>query len=81
MVVAHLGIPDSDRDLWLDRYAAFAITSGVDPQLITTARTAIARDVHILSPEEDRAALVDAGFTDVTEFYSAFTFRGWVAYA
>ena len=81
LVVAHLSIPDGDRDLWLDRYAAFAVSSGVDPQLITTAKTAIARDVHTLSPEQDRAALVDAGFADVSEFYSAFTFRGWVAYA
>ena len=81
LVVAHLSIPGQDRELWLDRYAAFAVTSGVDPQLITTAKTAIARDVHILNPQQDRAALSDAGFTDVSEFYSAFTFRGWVGYA
>ena len=31
--------------------------------------------------EQDEAILRDAGFTDVTPFYSAFTFRGWVGYA
>jgi tRNA (cmo5U34)-methyltransferase len=45
------------------------------------ARTSIAADVPVLTPEQDRAILQDAGFTDVTEFLSAFTFRGWVGYA
>jgi tRNA (cmo5U34)-methyltransferase len=45
------------------------------------ARTSIAADVPVLTPEQDRAILQDAGFTDVTEFFSAFTFRGWVGYA
>lgn len=34
-----------------------------------------------LSPDEDRAVLEQAGFTGVTQFFSAFTFRGWVGYA
>jgi tRNA (cmo5U34)-methyltransferase len=45
------------------------------------ARTSIAAEVPVLTPEQDRAILQDAGFTDVTEFFSAFTFRGWVGYA
>ncbi|MGB3481306.1 MAG: class I SAM-dependent methyltransferase [Mycobacterium sp.] len=80
-VVAHFSIPGSDHNTWLDRYAAFAITSGVDPETITRARSTLTTQVHIMSPEQDRAVLTDAGFTDVTEFYCAFTFRGWVAYA
>lgn len=85
LVVAHMSIPNGSiadqRDLWIDRYAAFAISSGVDPEMIAGGRTAIARDVHILSPEQDREALSGAGFSGVTQFYTAFTFRGWVAYA
>jgi tRNA (cmo5U34)-methyltransferase len=80
-VVAHMSIPGEDRGLWLDRYAAYALASGVDPEVIENARTAIAAGVHPLTPEQDSAVLSGAGFTDVTEFYCAFTFRGWVAYA
>jgi tRNA (cmo5U34)-methyltransferase len=35
----------------------------------------------MLSPEADAAILLEAGFLDVTGFYTAFTWRGWVAYA
>ncbi|MDT5102977.1 MAG: tRNA (cmo5U34)-methyltransferase [Mycobacterium sp.] len=45
------------------------------------ARTTMAAEVPVLTPEQDRAILQEADFTDVTEFFSAFTFRGWVGYA
>ncbi|CAN5830812.1 class I SAM-dependent methyltransferase [soil metagenome] len=83
-VVAHMSIPGEDdaaRETWLSRYAAFAIASGVNPAVMADARTAIEAQVYTLTPGQDRAVLEDAGFTDVTEFYSAFTFRGWVGYA
>ena len=35
----------------------------------------------LLSPDDEEALLREAGFTDVTLFYAAFTFRGWVALA
>jgi tRNA (cmo5U34)-methyltransferase len=35
----------------------------------------------ILPPEEEEAMLAEAGFADVTLFYAALSFRGWVAYA
>lgn len=44
-------------------------------------RTSVAADVAALTPEQDRAVLQEASFTDVTEIFSAFTFRGWVGYA
>jgi tRNA (cmo5U34)-methyltransferase len=34
-----------------------------------------------VSPDEGRAILQHAGFTGVTEFFPAFTIRGWVGYA
>jgi tRNA (cmo5U34)-methyltransferase len=80
-VMAHMSIPDDGRDTWLSRYTAFAIASGVDPQVMADARTAISTRLHILTPEDDRRVLSDAGFTGVTDFYAAFTFRGWVARA
>lgn len=83
LVVAHLSFPqtEAERAQWLSRYVAFAISSGVDSASAANARSAIAAQLPILSPAQDEAILRDAGFTDVTSFYTGFTFRGWVAYA
>jgi tRNA (cmo5U34)-methyltransferase len=83
LVVAHLSFPQSEaeRDLWLSRYVAFAVSSGVDAAKVANARTAIGAQLPILSPDHDEAILRDSGFTSVSLFYAGFTFRGWVAYA
>ena len=83
LVVAHLSIPqgEAERAAWLSRYVSFAISSGVDAASAANARTAIAAQLPILSPEQDEAILREAGFTDVSLFYTGFTFRGWVGYA
>jgi tRNA (cmo5U34)-methyltransferase len=82
-VAAHGSFPQGpgERDLWLDRYAAFAIASGFDADKARGAREAVAAHVSMFSPEHDEAILRQAGFSDVTQFYAAFTWRGWVAYA
>jgi tRNA (cmo5U34)-methyltransferase len=82
-VVAHLSAPqgEGERTLWLSRYAAFALASGIDPDKAANARTAIDTRLTILAPEEDEAVLREAGFSNVSLFYAGFTFRGWVAYA
>lgn len=83
LVVAHHSIPEGkdQRDLWLSRYAAFAISSGVERAHAESASTAIGEKLPILAPEHDEALLREAGFSGVSLFYAAFTFRGWVAYA
>ena len=82
-VVAHHSFPrdEAGRELWSSRFAAFAVASGVDRGIIETGRGFIAHQLPALSPEEDEASLRAAGFSDVSLFYAAFTFRGWVAYA
>jgi tRNA (cmo5U34)-methyltransferase len=65
----------------MGRYAANLVASGIDPADAEKARTTVAAEVPGLTPEQDRAILQEAGFTDVTQFFSAFTFRGWVGYA
>ena len=45
-----------------------------------SARPAISTRLPILSTEGDEELLRDAGFRDVSLFYAAFTFRGWIAY-
>jgi tRNA (cmo5U34)-methyltransferase len=44
-------------------------------------RSKVEAALRSLPPEQDQAILEDAGFSDVTLFYAAFTWRGWVAYA
>lgn len=83
LVVAHFSFPqgEAERALWLSRYVAFAVASGVDPHSVANAATTIRAQLPILAPEQDEAILRDSGFTDVSLFYVGFTFRGWVAYA
>ena len=82
-VVAHLSVPqgEGERALWLSRYAAFVVSSGIDPDKAENARAAIDTQVTILTPEQDEAILREAGFSNVSLFYVGFTFRGWVGYA
>lgn len=80
-VVAHHSFPqgEADKALWLSRYAAFAVASGVPASHAGKAGVAIGERLPILSPEEEEATLAAAGFVDVQLFYAAFSFRGWVA--
>ncbi|MES1971557.1 MAG: class I SAM-dependent methyltransferase [Pseudomonadota bacterium] len=80
-VAAHGSFPQGERARWLDRYMNFAIASGADPDQARGARTAVDASVAMLSPEADEAILRAGGFSDVTQFYAAFTWRGWIARA
>jgi tRNA (cmo5U34)-methyltransferase len=82
-VAAHFSFPQGEdqRELWLSRYAAFAVDSGVEREKADVARAGIAAQLPMLSPEQDEAILREAGFSNVSLFYAGFTFRGWVAYA
>lgn len=83
LVVAHLSFARSgtDPEEWLSRYAAFAVSSGVEPDKARSGADAIARQLPILSPEEDEQLMREAGFGDVALFYAGLAFRGWVARA
>lgn len=82
-VVAHLSMPqgEGERALWLSRYAAFVVSSGIESDKAESARAAIDAQLTILTPEQDEAMLREAGFSDVSLFYAGFAFRGWVGYA
>jgi len=82
-VAVHASFPQKAgaRSGWLSRYAAFAVTSGVDPERAQAMLTAVEANLNMFSPEQDEAILREAGFGEVTPFYAAFTWRGWVAYA
>lgn len=82
-VAAHSSFPqrEDERGTWLSRYAAFAVASGVDPDSAKAMLAKVEAHLDLLTPQQDEAILQEAGFSDVTLFYSAFTWRGWVAYA
>jgi tRNA (cmo5U34)-methyltransferase len=60
---------------------AFGAADGTDPAQLESARQAIGSRLTILPPEEEEAMLREAGFADVSLFYAAFSFKGWVSYA
>jgi tRNA (cmo5U34)-methyltransferase len=82
-VASHCSFPQGkdERSLWLSRYAAFAIASGFDPEQANQAKAAVAASLSTLTPEHDEAILRNAGFSRVSLFFAAFTWRGWIAHA
>jgi tRNA (cmo5U34)-methyltransferase len=82
-VAAHSSFPQEPgaRALWLSRYAAFALGSGADREQVEKMRAAVEAHLNLLSPVRDEELLREAGFSEVSLFYAAFTWRGWVTYA
>jgi tRNA (cmo5U34)-methyltransferase len=82
-VAAHLSFDQSEpaRGLWLDRYVAYALSSGVDARKARVAADTIGAQVPVLSPEKDVELMRRAGFRDIDIFYAGLGFRGWVARA
>ena len=81
-VVAHHSYPTGEvGDRWLSRFAAFAVLNGLEADKAAAMPAALAEHLPALSPDEDEALLREAGFSDVSLFYAALTFRGWVALA
>lgn len=82
-VMAHLSFPQDEgqRALWLSRHTAFLIAAGLEPEKAANTRVALDTKTCILAPEQDEAVLREAGFSNISLFYAAFSFRGWVAYA
>lgn len=82
-VLAHISFPQTEpeRSLWIARHVAFGAAAGLTPEQTESARQAIGTRLSILDPAEEEHLLREAGFSDITQFYAAFSFRGWVAYA
>jgi tRNA (cmo5U34)-methyltransferase len=80
-VVMHYSISQDpvERDLWLSRCAAFAVSSGIDAEQAKTAAAAIGKQLPILAPEQDEELMRKAGFSNISTFYVGLGFRGWIA--
>lgn len=71
--------PDFERKL--SRYAAYAIASGVDAEIVENAKTHLRTNVGLVPPERDEALIDEAGFRDRELFYVGMAWRGWLALA
>ena len=82
-VAAHVSFPQGagEREVWLDRYAAYPTSMGADPVQVSGAREAVAMSLNTFSPEKDEAVLRECGFSDVNLFYAGLVWRGWIANA
>jgi tRNA (cmo5U34)-methyltransferase len=80
-VMAHHSFPRGPDDdaLWMGRFAAFAARSGI--ALPPERREEMLAKLTILSPSAEEDLLHQAGFRDISLFYAALAFRGWVATA
>jgi tRNA (cmo5U34)-methyltransferase len=80
-VMAHHSFPRGPKDdaLWMGRFAAFAALSGII--LPPERRDEMLGKLTILSPSAEEDLLRQAGFRDISLFYTALAFRGWVATA
>lgn len=82
LVVVHHSCPDGDDvERWLARSVAFADGADIDHAKVAGSAATMAQRLTILSASEEEALLREAGFKDVSLFYAAFSFRGWVASA
>lgn len=82
-VLAHLSFAMSEPDhtLWVNRHIKFGAMAELDADKQEAARIGMKERLVVMFPEEEEAHLKEAGFTGIIQFYHAFSFRGWVAYA
>ena len=82
-VLAHISFPQTEpeRSEWIARHVAWSAAAGMSDAQREASRQAIGTRLSILSPDQEETMLREAGFADVSLFYAALSFRGWVAYA
>jgi tRNA (cmo5U34)-methyltransferase len=82
-VLAHISFPQTEpeRSAWIARHVVWSAPADTPPAQLEASRQAIGTRLSILAPEEEEAMLREAGFTGVSLFYAALSFKGWVAYA
>lgn len=81
IVIAHHTSPDGDPEAWLARSATFSDQIVRNTEKSASVAKAMAERLPLLTPAEEEALLLEAGFVEPRLFYAAFSFRGWVAIA
>ena len=82
-ITVHCSFPqtENERATWLRRHLEFVISSGTDPDEAERARQSISEGLELFDPNTDEEILQSAGLSNVTLFYAAFTWRGWIGWA
>lgn len=70
-----------DASRRLNRYATYALRSGVASDTVVKARAAVGASTSMVPEARNSALLDEAGFRDAELFYSGMAWRGWIAYA
>lgn len=65
----------------LDRYATYALRSGVDGDIVAAARAGVAALASMVPPQRNEQLLAEAGFYGAELFYLGMGWRGWLAHA
>lgn len=82
LIVAHHSQPNGDELCrWFARSVAFAQEGSIDFDQASKSANIMEERLPILTGNEEEELLREAGFSNVSLFYAAFTFRGWVATA
>lgn len=81
MVAHHSRLDGNNVERWLARSIAFGDRAGLDPARVAASAAMMAERLPVLTIAEDEALLAEAGFVDISLFYAALSFRGWVALA
>jgi tRNA (cmo5U34)-methyltransferase len=83
LFLAHISFPQTEpeRSQWIARHVAWSAPADTSAAQLEASRQAISTRLSILAPEEEEAMLREAGFTGVSLFYAALSFKGWMAYA
>ena len=71
--------PDFDRNI--DRYIAYAVASGVDPETLKNARASHRANTSMATAARNETLMAEAGFSGVHTVYFAMNWQGWAAYA
>lgn len=71
--------PDFERRL--DRYSAYARASGVDAEIVESAKAQLRSNPGLVPPERNASLLTETGFRECEIFYVGMAWRGWLASA
>lgn len=83
LLIAHISFPQEEkaRSQWIARHAGYAEGVTASGAHLDNALQVMGSKLTILPPEAEEAMLAEAGFEDISLFYAALSFRGWVAYS
>ncbi len=80
-VAVHASFPQGSATPGFPAMRLLPLRRGVERDKGLAMREKVAANLSMFSPAEDESILKAAGFRDITPFYAAFTWRGWITYA